>query len=122
MLREVVPGGARRALRAALFGALSCGGAGARAEAPHPPIVLVLDSCAAIDAQEVRRLVPIEMGAPLAAAAGAAGGPSRVFVGCVAGSPQLVRLEVRDPITGRRIDRVVTLVGDSKTDQARLVA
>ena len=38
------------------------------------------------------------------------------------GSPQLVRLEVRDPDSGRRVDRVITLVGDSKTDQARLVA
>jgi hypothetical protein len=100
----------------------------ARADAPRPPIVLVLDPCAAVDAEEVRRLVPIEMGAPLAPAAGdgadaaGPGGTTHVFVGCVPGSPQLVRLEVRDPENGRRVDRVITLVGDSKTDQARLVA
>jgi len=121
-LRKVVPKGARRALTAALCGAWSCAGGVARADAPHPPIVLVLDPCASVDAQEVRRLVPIEMGVPLAAAAGLPGDTTRVFVGCVEGSPQLVHLEVRDPNSGRRVDRVITLVGDSKTDQARLVA
>jgi hypothetical protein len=104
----------------------------ARAETAKPPIVLVLDPCAAVDAEEVRRLVPIEMGAPLAPSAGEGAAPEKpdgtltdtthVFVGCVPGSPQLVRLEVRDPESGRRVDRVITLVGDSKTDQARLVA
>jgi hypothetical protein len=107
-------------------------GGPARADSAKPPIVLVLDPCAAVDAEQVRRLVPIEMGAPLAPAAGegtaAASGDggradtTHVFVGCVPGSPQLVRLEVRDPESGRRVDRVITLVGDSKTDQARLVA
>ena len=62
---------------------------------------------------------------PRPRAASAEGTPAdttHVFVGCVPGSPQLVRLEVRDPESGRRVDRVITLVGDSKTDQARLVA
>jgi hypothetical protein len=129
MQRKLGPPGARRAFKAALAvaGAVVATGAVARAETPHPPIVLVLDPCAAVDAQEVRRLVPIEMGAPLAAAASdgvdtARVDTTRVFVGCVVGSPQLVRLEVRDPVGGKRVDRVITLVGDSKTDQARLVA
>src|SRR5450432_1267500 len=128
---------ARRVLAAVIVAAALGTGAVARAEGPQPPIVLVLDPCAAVDAQEVRRLVPIEMGAPLAAAEAQAPDAARpdaagvattrvdtthVFVGCVVGSPQLVRLEVRDPGNGRRVDRVITLVGDSKTDQARLVA
>lgn len=127
MQRKLGPPGARRAFTAVLVGAVACAGAVARADTPRPPIVLVLDPCATVDAQEVRRLVPIEMGAPLAAAAGdgvdtARVDTTRVFVGCVVGSPQLVRLEVRDPVGGKRVDRVITLVGDSKTDQARLVA
>ena len=122
MQRKLALSIARRVVTAGLVAAVSGWGAGARAEAPHPPIVLVLDPCAAVDALEVRRLVPIEMGAPLVAAAGDPGDTTRVFVGCVVGSPQLVRLEVRDPVNGRHVDRVITLVGDSKTDQARLVA
>jgi hypothetical protein len=127
MQRKLASPLARRAVTAVLAAVAVCAGAGARAQTARPPIVLVLDPCAAVDADEVRRLVPIEMGAPLAPAAGEAGeaaraGTTRVFVGCVVGSPQLVRLEVRDPESGRRVDRVITLVGDSKTDQARLVA
>jgi hypothetical protein len=152
MQRKLAFPHAQRVLATMLVAAVTCAGRGARAEAspveaprpepphaepphveapraeaprpageqpPRPPIVLVLDPCAAVDAQEVRRLVPIEMGAPLAADAP---GTTRVFVGCVVGSPQLVRLEVRDPANGRHVDRVITLVGESKTDQARLVA
>jgi len=122
MQRKVVPPVARPALTPVLAVVSLCSIGVARAEAPHPPIVLVLDPCAAVDAQQVRRLVPIEMGAPLVPAAGDPGDTTRVFVGCVIGAPQLVRLEVRDPVNGRNVDRVITLVGDSKTDQARLVA
>ncbi|HVX95458.1 MAG TPA: hypothetical protein VHK47_11150 [Polyangia bacterium] len=120
MQRKLASPHARRVISAVLSAAAAWTGATARAEAPHPPIVLVLDPCAAVDAREVRRLVPIEMGAPLAP--GGETDTTRVFVGCVPGSPQLVRLEVRDAVTGRHVDRVITLVGDSKTDQARLVA
>jgi hypothetical protein len=122
MQRTLASPVAPRAVTVALAAGLACLGAGARAQTARPPIVLVLDPCAAVDADEVRRLVPIEMGAPLAPAAVDEAGTTRVFVGCVVGSPQLVRLEVRDPESGRRVDRVITLVGDSKTDQARLVA
>jgi hypothetical protein len=121
-----------RAITAVLAAAAASAGAGAGAQTARPPIVLVLDPCAAVDADEVRRLVPIEMGAPLAAPTGdgaatppadaARADTTHVFVGCVPGSPQLVRLEVRDPESGRHVDRVITLVGESKTDQARLVA
>jgi hypothetical protein len=125
MQRKVVPQVARplfMASTAMLAVVIVCAGPAARAEAPHPPIVLVLDPCAAVDAQQVRRLVPIEMGAPLGPAAGDPRDTTRVFLGCVVGAPQLVHLEVRDPVNGRSVDRVITLVGDSKTDQARLVA
>jgi len=131
MQRKLASSFARRAA-ALVLAAAAVWDSRARADSARPPIVLVLDPCAAVDAAEVRRLVPIEMGAPLAAAGGdgaaaasADGTPAdttHVFVGCVPGSPQLVRLEVRDPESGRRVDRVITLVGDSKTDQARLVA
>jgi hypothetical protein len=122
MQRKLATPIARRAVTAVLVAAATGLGAGGRArgDEARPPIVLVLDPCAAVDAVEVRRLVPIEMGAPLAPEGN--DGTTRVFVGCVPGSPQLVRLEVRDPERGRRVDRVITLVGDSKTDQARLVA
>jgi hypothetical protein len=116
MQRKLVSPASRRTLTAIVV----CLGPLARAEAPRPPIVLVLDPCASVDAQEVRRLVPIEMGAPLVPAAG--DDTTRVSVGCVAGSQRLVRLEVRDPTTGRSLERVVTLEGVSKADRARLVA
>jgi hypothetical protein len=127
MQRKLASPFARLAITVVVTAAVVCAGAAARAQTSRPPIVLVLDPCAAVDANEVRRLVPIEMGAPLAPApgeeaSGARVDTTRVFVGCVVGSPQLVRLEVRDPESGRRVDRVITLVGDSKTDQARLVA
>jgi hypothetical protein len=101
----------------------SLAAASARAE-DHPPIVLVLDPCADVDANEVRRLMPIEMGAPLAPADGA-GQPAdttRVSVGCVVDSPHLVRLEVRDAATGKTLDRLVTLTGVARSDRGRLVA
>jgi hypothetical protein len=131
MRRKLASPHAQRVISAVLAVAASCAGATARAEAPQPaqpqqpaqlPIVLVLDPCAVVDAREVRRLLPIEMGAPLAPGSAGEGDTTRVFVGCVPGSPQLVRLEVRDIVSGRHVDRVITLVGDSKTDQARLVA
>ena len=131
MQRKLAFSNARRAVTAVLAAVAACAGTGARAETARPPIVLVLDPCAAVDAAEVRRLVPIEMGAPLAPSNDAGDkapadttrvDTTHVFVGCIVGSPQLVRLEVRDPDSGRRVDRVITLVGDSKTDQARLVA
>jgi hypothetical protein len=123
MQRKLVLPAARRAFTAAVvcLASFVVDGA-ARAQAPRPPIVLVLDPCARVDAQEVRRLVPIEMGAPLGAGAGDPRDTTRVSVGCVAGAPQVVRLEVRDPMTGRTLDRDVTLEGVSKADQARLVA
>jgi hypothetical protein len=123
MQRKLVLPAARRAFTVMVVcvGPL-VGGRAARAQAPHPPIVLVLDPCAGVDAQEVRRLVPIEMGAPLVPGAGDPRDTTRVSVGCVAGAPKLVRLEVRDPTTGRSLERVVTLEGVSKADQARLVA
>ncbi|HEX4403610.1 MAG TPA: hypothetical protein VH560_02200 [Polyangia bacterium] len=120
MQRKLVLPAARRAFTIVVvcFAALTAGAA--RADAPRPPIVLVLDPCARVDAQEVRRLVPIEAGAPLGA--GDPRDTTRVSVGCVAGAPQVVRLEVRDPTTGRTLDRDVTLEGVSKANQARLVA
>jgi hypothetical protein len=97
-------------------------GGRARAEGPRPPIVLALDPCADVDAKEVRRLVPIEMGAPIVGGEGDPGDTTRVTVGCVVDSPSVVRLEVRDPTTGRILDRFITLLGVPKSDQARLVA
>ena len=122
MQRKLVLSVARRVLTWVVACLAALAGGVARAQAPRPPIVLVLDPCARVDAQEVRRLVPIEMGAPLAPGAGDPRDTTRVSVGCVAGAPQVVRLEVRDPTTGRTLERVVNLEGMSKTDQARLVA
>jgi hypothetical protein len=104
---------------------VACLAGGAYAD-EHPPIVLVLDPCADVDANEVRRLMPIEMGAPVSSADGdgaaAAQDTTRVSVACVVDSPQLVRLEVRDPTTGKTLERVVTLVGVARSDRGRLVA
>ena len=54
----------KRAALATLVCAVVCVARTSRAD-EHPPIVLVLDACADVDANEVRRLMPIEMGAPI---------------------------------------------------------
>jgi hypothetical protein len=111
-----------RAVAAALACAFVCSvGRAARAD-EHPPIVLVLDSCADVDANEVRRLMPIEMGAPVATGGPVAPDTTRVSVGCVVDSPHLVRLEVRDAVTGKTLDRLITLAGVARSDRGRLVA
>jgi hypothetical protein len=124
MQRKLVRPAARRAFTAIVVQlAASVAARGpARAQQLHPPIVLALDPCTELDAQEVRRLVPIEMGAPLVGDGGDPRETTRVSVGCVLESPSVVRLEVRDPTTGKSLDRFITLRGVPKADQARLVA
>jgi hypothetical protein len=94
----------------------------ARAQQEHPPIVLVLDPCAGVDAQEVRRLVPIEMGAPLVSDAGDPRETTRVSLGCDPSAPHVVRLEVHNPTTGKTLARVLALGDVPRPDQSRLVA
>jgi len=104
-------------------GVAVCGaGRAARAQQEHPPIVLTLDPCAGVDAREVRRLVPIEMGAPLVPGAADPRETTRVSLGCVAGDPRTARLEVRNPTTGKTLERVLALGDVPRSDQARLVA
>jgi hypothetical protein len=104
-------------------GVAVCGaGRAALAQQEHPPIVLTLDPCAGVDAQEVRRLVPIEMGAPLVPGAADPRETTRVSLGCVAGDPHTARLEVRNPTTGKTLERVLALGDVPRSDQARLVA
>ncbi|HVZ73426.1 MAG TPA: hypothetical protein VHJ20_13690 [Polyangia bacterium] len=89
----------------------------------HAPVSLDVDACAGVDTPEVRRLVPIELAAPLVESGlGDAREVTRAAVGCVANEPDHVHLEVRDPTTGKSLDRVITLAGVPKADQARLVA
>jgi hypothetical protein len=124
-LASVLAAGAARAQAPAAGGPPSAAPAPtfpARVDGPHPPIVLALDPCADIDAKEVRRLLPIEMGAPVVGSEAETRDTTRVTVGCVVDSPSVVRLEVREPTTGRVLDRFITLLGVAKTDQARLVA
>jgi hypothetical protein len=122
MQRKPLRAAARSFTAIAVSMALVLTAAAARAEGPPPPIVLALDPCASVDAKEVRRLVPIEMGAPVVGGEGVAADTTRVTVGCVVDSPSVVRLEVRDPTTGRILDRFISLRSVPTADQARLVA
>jgi hypothetical protein len=123
MVRTLLPKTARCALVAVVACAATGGAARpARAQQEHPPIVLVLDPCAGVDAREVRRLVPIEMGAPLVPGAADPRETTRVSLGCVAGDPRTARLEVHNPTTGKTLERVLALGDVPRVDQARLVA
>jgi hypothetical protein len=96
---------------------------GARAQEAHPPVALDVEACADVDTPEVRRLVPIELGAALVDGGVAdARETTRATVSCVENQPMQVRLEVRDPTTGKLLDRAITLAGVPKADQARLVS
>jgi hypothetical protein len=89
----------------------------------HPPVALDVAACADVDTPEIRRLVPIELGAQLVDGGVAdARETTRAQVGCVPNQPLQVHLEVRDPTTGKSLDRVITLDRVPKADQARLVA
>jgi hypothetical protein len=102
------------------------GSRAARAEEPRAPVALDVDLCAGVDAAEVRRLVPIELGAPLVESRGDEGAATRASVGCVANQPGLVRLAVRqpgpDPGTTKSLERLVALAQVPQADQARFVA
>jgi hypothetical protein len=127
MQRKLVPLAARRAkaailIRVAGMTALCAGGA-ARAQGVHPPITLEVSPCADVASSEVWRLVTIELGSsPITGASVDPREATRVLVGCVPQFPLLVRLEVRDPTTGKSLDRIITLSGVPRPDQARLVA
>jgi hypothetical protein len=116
--------------RQILFGVAAVAGAAvlahpraARAQEAHPPVALDIDACADVDTAAIQRLVPIELGAPLVPSGlGDARETTRATVSCVANQPMQVRLEVRDPTTGKSLDRVITLERVQKADQARLVA
>ena len=63
------------------------------------------------------------MGAPLAMGRGDPSGTTRVFVGCVEGSPAARAPRGARPDERRKtLERIITLVGVPKPDQARLVA
>jgi hypothetical protein len=123
-------GGVRLMQRQLFFGVAVVAGAavlahprGARAQDRHAPVALDVDACAGVDTPEVRRLVPIELGAPLVdGAVSDARETTRATVSCVPNQPALVRLEVRDPTTGKSLDRVITLANVPQADQARLVS
>jgi hypothetical protein len=127
MQRKLLPLAAPRAKAAILIQVAGmvvlCGAGVARAQGAHPPITLEVDPCADVASPEVWRLVTIELGAPPLAGAGVdLRETTRVQVGCVPQFPLLVRLEVRDPTTGKSLDRIITLSGVPRPDQARLVA
>ena len=122
MQRTLFPRPARRAWVTAAAAAALAWGDPARAQQEHPPIILELDPCAGVDAQEVLRLVPIEMGAPLVLGAGDPRETTRVSLGCVPDLPHAARLEVHNPTTGKTLARVLALSDVPRFDQARLVA
>jgi hypothetical protein len=108
---------------AVVFAAVSVLARAARAQVAHPPVALDVEACADVDTPEVRRLVPIELGAPLVDGGVAdAKETTRATITCVPNQPMQVRLEVRDPTTGKLLDRAITLEGVPRGDQARLVS
>jgi hypothetical protein len=99
----------------------------ARGQGAHPAVTLELDRCEDAPADEVRRLVTVELGAALVqgrgqADAGDARDTTRVTIGCSPAEPEVVSVAVRDPTTGKALQRSITLAGVPRADRARLVA
>jgi hypothetical protein len=86
----------------------------------HPRVVLAIDTCAAVESAEVRRIAGVELDS-LLEDEGAAPDASatRVHVRC---DGALLKLHVDDPVTRKSLDRSVDLGNREKKARARLLA
>jgi hypothetical protein len=72
----------------------------------QPLLALEIDRCAAVQPDEVRRVVTIELGHVLTEGAAGSGERTRVVVSCAG---KLVALRADDPITGKSLERTIDL-------------
>jgi hypothetical protein len=85
----------------------------------RPRVNLTLDSCVPAPADEVRRMLGIELHAALEDELEPSAHATRVRVGC---RGSLAQLHVVDPITGKALDRVIDVLALAPKAVARLLA
>jgi hypothetical protein len=85
----------------------------------HPTVQLEIDPCVAAPADEIRRIVAVELGALLEVGGDATVDRTRVRVGC---EQSAITLRVDDPITGKSLARTIDLADAIPAARGRLVA
>jgi hypothetical protein len=85
----------------------------------HPRVALEVDPCVDAPADEIRRVVSIELGALLSDASDTSPDRTRATITC---DGAVARLRVDDPITGKSLSRAIDLGASIPKARARLVA
>ncbi len=106
--------GRARAIACAIALASSVASAG-----DHPTVELAIDPCVGAPADEIRRVVSVELGALLEDGGDSSADRTRVTVACEDGA---VALRVDDPITGKSLTRTIELANTLPVARGRLVA
>ncbi len=90
-----------------MFSALVTIGLGAAPQPAHEPAISVsVDHCIAVQQREVERLTALELGVRAAGSGASASTATRVTVSCAG---EHVRLRVVDPLTGKTLERTLSL-------------
>ncbi len=85
----------------------------------HPPVSLDIERCVPADAEEVRRLVALELRGDLVPSGEPAPSATRVMVGCEQG---LTSMWVDDALTGKQLQRTLHLAESDQRARDRLLA
>jgi hypothetical protein len=91
---------------------------GPAAGAPGIPVKITFDGCADALVPEVERIARIELHSGQSAGE-PAGASTRIELGCEGLD---AKITVDDPLTGKRVERTVSLAGVPEADRARLLA
>ncbi len=86
----------------------------------HPPVSLDIEPCVPADAEEVRRLVALELHGDLVPNGEPALSATRVTVGCA--QEEWTSLRVDDPLTGKQLQRTLRLAESDQRARDRLLA
>ncbi len=89
------------------------------AAAGHPPVRLDMEPCVPADAEQVRRLVALELVVDLVPTGEPAPSATRVMVGC---EQEVTSLRVDDPLTGKQLQRTLHLAESDQRARDRLLA
>ena len=100
------------------LGMLLCFTARASAE-EHPPVSLAIDACVPADADEVRRVLALELKGALLPRGSSEDDATQVTVGC---EGELVKLVVNDALTTKTLSRPLELARKDQRVRARLLA
>jgi len=85
----------------------------------HPPVSLDVESCVPVDAEQVRRLVALELRGGLLPSGATALNATHVVVGC---QQEQTTLRVDDSLTGKQLQRALPLMERDPRARDRLLA